>query len=53
MMRLLVPILGALVCLAMILSLSPYTQLSALIWMVIGLVIYFAWSKNKSKLNKL
>jgi basic amino acid/polyamine antiporter, APA family len=49
----LVPILGMLVCTAMIVGLPGPTLLSALIWMVAGLIIYFAYSKNKSKLNKL
>jgi APA family basic amino acid/polyamine antiporter len=49
----LVPILGMLVCTAMIVGLPGPTLLSALIWMVVGLIIYFAYSKNKSKLNKL
>ena len=43
--------LGALICLTMIISLSPGTQLSALIWMVVGLIIYFGYSRAKSKLN--
>lgn len=47
----LVPILGILVCLAMIVSLPLTTQISALIWMVIGLLIYFTYSKNRSKLQ--
>lgn len=47
----LVPILGIIICLAMILSLPGRTQLSALAWMVIGLVIYFSYSKSKSKLG--
>lgn len=49
----LVPILGMLVCTAMIVGLPGATLLSALIWMIVGLIIYFAYSKNKSKLNKL
>jgi basic amino acid/polyamine antiporter, APA family len=47
----LVPILGILVCTAMIVSLDPYTIMVAGIWMVIGLVIYFGYSKNKSHLR--
>lgn len=49
----LVPILGVIVCLAMIASLDWVTQVSALCWMLIGLVIYFSYSKNNSKLNPL
>jgi basic amino acid/polyamine antiporter, APA family len=47
----LVPILGALLCLAMILSLDNTTLLVAFFWMVIGLVIYFSYSRSHSKLN--
>src|SRR5688572_11274411 len=47
-----VPILGMLVCTAMIVGLPGATLLSALGWMVLGLIIYFAYSKNTSKLNK-
>ncbi len=47
----LVPILGMIVCLAMIVGLPGTTQLSALGWMLIGLIIYFGYSKNKSKLG--
>jgi basic amino acid/polyamine antiporter, APA family len=35
----------------MIVSLPGRTQLSALAWMLIGLVIYFTYSKTKSKLG--
>jgi APA family basic amino acid/polyamine antiporter len=47
----LVPILGIIVCSAMIISLWGTTLLSAFIWMIIGLVIYFSYSKNNSKLK--
>jgi APA family basic amino acid/polyamine antiporter len=46
-----VPILGVLVCAAMIVGLDTKTQITALIWMVIGLVIYFGYSKSNSKLQ--
>jgi APA family basic amino acid/polyamine antiporter len=49
----LVPILGVIVCSAMILSLWGTTLLSAFIWMVVGLLIYFGYSKNNSKLKTL
>ncbi|RYZ45133.1 MAG: amino acid permease, partial [Sphingobacteriales bacterium] len=50
----LVPILGVVVCSAMIVSLPSDTQLSALAWMAFGLIIYFAYSRKNSKLgNKL
>jgi APA family basic amino acid/polyamine antiporter len=47
-----VPILGMLVCGLMIISLDAFTLKSALIWMVIGLVIYFTYSRKHSHLNK-
>jgi APA family basic amino acid/polyamine antiporter len=47
----LVPILGILVCSAMIVSLDPTTIKVAAVWMVIGLVVYFTYSKNKSHLR--
>jgi basic amino acid/polyamine antiporter, APA family len=48
----LIPILGILVCSAMILSLGTETLVSALIWMTAGLIIYFTYSKNNSYLRK-
>jgi basic amino acid/polyamine antiporter, APA family len=47
----LVPILGIIVCSAMIVSLDPYTIMVAGVWMVIGLLVYFGYSKNKSNLR--
>ncbi|MFI5221995.1 MAG: amino acid permease [Bacteroidia bacterium] len=47
----LVPILGILVCMAMIVSLPAQTQLSALIWMLMGFLVYFFYSMRRSKLN--
>lgn len=47
----LVPILGILVCTAMIISLSNETLLSAFVWMLIGLVVYFSYSRKNSKLR--
>jgi APA family basic amino acid/polyamine antiporter len=37
----------------MIISLPARTQLSALAWMVVGLIIYFSYSKKNSKLGKI
>ncbi len=48
----LVPILGILVCSAMIFSLDKDTLISAAIWMVAGLIIYFTYSKRNSNLRK-
>lgn len=47
----LVPILGILICATMIVSLETRTQLSALAWMIIGLIIYFSYGRKKSKLQ--
>jgi APA family basic amino acid/polyamine antiporter len=47
----LVPILGILICAAMIISLALSTQLAALGWMIIGLIIYFSYSRKNSKLG--
>jgi APA family basic amino acid/polyamine antiporter len=47
----LVPILGILVCSAMIVSLDPYTLLVAGGWMVLGLIVYFTYSRFRSKLR--
>jgi len=46
-----VPILGALVCTGMIGAIDIRTLKFALIWMLIGLVVYFAYSRKKSKLE--
>jgi amino acid transporter len=46
-----VPIMGMLVCSAMIISLDTLTQLSALVWMVIGLFVYFFYSRKHSHLR--
>lgn len=48
----LVPILGILVCTGMIVSLGKDTLVSALIWMIAGLFIYFLYSKKNSILRK-
>ncbi len=47
----LVPILGILVCMAMIISLDHVTQIVAICWMVFGLAIYFGYSQYHSKLG--
>jgi basic amino acid/polyamine antiporter, APA family len=48
----LVPILGILVCSAMIFSLGKETLISAVVWMIAGLFIYFLYSKRNSLLRK-
>ena len=47
-----VPILGAAVCLVQMVSLPVSTWWRLLIWMAIGLVIYFTYGIRKSKLRK-
>jgi basic amino acid/polyamine antiporter, APA family len=47
----LVPILGVLVCAAMIFGLPTDTQISAGIWMLVGLLVYFLYSRKHSKLR--
>jgi len=47
-----VPLMGILVCGGMIVALDRETQITALGWLVIGLAIYFLYSKNSSKLAK-
>jgi APA family basic amino acid/polyamine antiporter len=47
----LVPILGMLVCSAMIISLPAATQLTALGWLILGLFAYFFYGQQHSKLN--
>ncbi|HRI61159.1 MAG TPA: amino acid permease [Saprospiraceae bacterium] len=48
----LVPILGMVVCAAMIYGLDYHTQIAAAAWMVVGLVVYFAYSRFHSHLQK-
>jgi APA family basic amino acid/polyamine antiporter len=45
-----VPILGAIVCVAQMVSLPWDTWLRLIVWMLIGFVIYFAYSRRHSKL---
>ena len=47
-----VSVLGALICIAMIVSLDKQTLLVAFAWMALGLVVYFAYSRKRSKLGK-
>jgi len=47
----LVPILGAVVCLGMIVAIDLNTLKFALVWMIIGLVVYFTYSRKRSKLS--
>ena len=45
------PILGIIVCLAMMASLGHDTWIRLIVWLGIGLVIYFAYSRHHSKLR--
>ncbi len=50
----LVPIvstLGALICIAMIVGLDTNTLIAAFGWMAVGLVVYFGYSRSRSKLK--
>jgi len=46
-----VSVLGAVICLGMIIALDAQTLKVAFGWMALGLVVYFAYSKKNSKLN--
>lgn len=48
----LVPILGAVICLGMIAAIDPRTLKFAAIWMLVGLVVYFVYSRHHSKLKR-
>jgi APA family basic amino acid/polyamine antiporter len=47
----LVPILGVIVCLAMIFGLGWTNWLRLIGWLALGLIVYFGYSKKNSKLN--
>lgn len=46
-----VSVLGALICLAMIVGLDEETLQVAFVWMIIGLFVYFLYSKKRSRLR--
>jgi APA family basic amino acid/polyamine antiporter len=46
-----VPILGAVICLAQMAALPKDTWIRLILWLIIGLSIYFFYGRNKSKLN--
>jgi basic amino acid/polyamine antiporter, APA family len=48
----LVPILGIIVCFAMMASLDGITWLRLVIWLAIGFVVYFGYSRRHSHLNR-
>lgn len=47
----LVPILGAVICLGMIVAIDQRTLLFAMVWMAVGLLVYFGYSRSRSKLH--
>jgi APA family basic amino acid/polyamine antiporter len=47
----LVPILAAVICTGMIVSIDPTTLKAAMVWMAIGLMVYFIYSRQHSKLR--
>jgi APA family basic amino acid/polyamine antiporter len=48
----LIPILGASICLLQMYSLPFDTWLRLIVWMAIGMVIYFTYSVHHSQLRK-
>jgi APA family basic amino acid/polyamine antiporter len=46
-----VPILAILFSTALIIGLSPMTQLRLVVWLIIGLAIYFGYGKKHSKVQ--
>ena len=47
-----VPILGVLICLSMIVALDKQTLIVAFSWMIVGLVVYFLYSRKHSKVQQ-
>jgi basic amino acid/polyamine antiporter, APA family len=47
-----VPVAGILVCLAMMVSLDGETWLRLVVWLAIGLVIYFGYSRRHSRVGR-
>ena len=48
----LVPLLGVVVCTGMIIALDAETLKVAVLWMLVGLLLYFGYGKRHSKLGK-
>ena len=47
-----VPIAGVVVCFYLMYSLPQESWFRLIIWMALGVAIYFVYGKNRSKLNK-
>jgi APA family basic amino acid/polyamine antiporter len=47
-----VPILGAIICLGMIVAIDQRTLLFAMVWMAVGLLVYFGYSRSRSRLHR-
>ncbi len=48
----LVPILGAVICLGMIVAIDVRTLQFALGWMILGLLVYCGYSRKRSRLEQ-
>jgi APA family basic amino acid/polyamine antiporter len=49
----LIPLLGLICCLYMMAELSVWNWIYFTIWLLIGLLIYFGFSRKNSKLNRM
>ena len=47
-----VPLLGILSCLGLMSGLAPVTWLRLVLWLVVGLVVYFAYGRSHSRLKR-
>lgn len=47
-----VPIISFVLCIFLITQLTPYTWMTAVIWIVIGIIIYFLYGRKHSSLNQ-
>ena len=48
----LIPILAALICLYLMLNLAAWTWIRFFVWMAIGVIVYFAYSRRNSRLAR-
>ena len=46
-----VPLLGIAFCLLLMTGLPPFTWLRLVVWLVIGLAVYFTYGRHHSRLN--